>query len=171
MRKIITPEFITKMNEKKRKPLIIKCKNCGKEIFYPRARDYKGNFCSKECKKLWLSKVMKEKWKDQKYKERMLKIRRSPKTAKLIKKRQKEHDLRVMEVARKLEEEGFKVIPIDTTGFPLPDLIAIKGENVRIYGVEVTQGKPEFGKWDLKHPFDDIWWILIKENGKTLIRR
>jgi hypothetical protein len=108
---------------------------------------------------------MKEKWMNPEYKAKMLAVRRSPKVAELIRKRQKEHDLEVMKVMRNLEEEGFRVIPIDTTGFPIPDLIAIKGGNV--YAVEVSsEDHPNFEKWNIEHPFDDIWWVLIRKDGK-----
>jgi len=64
-----------------------------------------------------------------------------------------------------LEKLGYRCIPVGhrTT----PDIIAIKGKDIEVTGVEVEYGKPNYAKYakNAKDYYDDILWIL---RGTTL---
>lgn len=61
--------------------------------------------------------------------------------------------------AKKLESQGYRVIPITHV---IPDIIAIKDN--KVYAIEVESGKtkPNYAKYTdkIKKRFDDIVWII-----------
>jgi hypothetical protein len=71
---------------------------------------------------------------------------------------------RILEEARKLEEQGFRVIPITNV---IPDIIAIK--NGKVFAVEVEYGScPDYTKYDdtrYRQFFDDVMWIIRSPYG------
>jgi hypothetical protein len=59
-----------------------------------------------------------------------------------------------------LEKQGYRVIPLVKV---VPDAIAIKGDNLRVYAVEVERGVKEhidFEKYSQTKCYDDVIWII-----------
>ena len=78
-------------------------------------------------------------------------------------------------VEKKISEfqnEGYRVIPMDE-GYPRPDLILIKGKDVKIYAFEIETKDPSVSKLEKynDHPFyDDIIWFVVKEEYEKRIK-
>ncbi len=79
----------------------------------------------------------------------------------------KKHWTEILVQAKILEKQGYKVVPITNV---IPDIIAIQGDNIRVFAVEVERGKPNHHKYtdDIKKWFDDIIWILLRKTVKII---
>lgn len=82
------------------------------------------------------------------------------------------HKNYVREVIKKLQKEGFRVIPTDSrSGFPEPDLVAIDFENRKVYAIEIeryhnrTHLKYRMNKYSTNKYFDDIMWFIFGKEG------
>ena len=66
---------------------------------------------------------------------------------------------RILKEIPKLEEGGFRCIPI---GKPIPDIIALK--DGKVYAVEVEYGNSDYEKYteETKKYYDDVIWIRRK---------
>jgi len=81
-----------------------------------------------------------------------------------IRSHQTSHAQLIKEQMKILQEQGYRVIPIH--GYIKPDLIAIKGKDVKIFGVEVeVRRAPKYDKYENFQFYDDIIWI-VKEKWK-----
>lgn len=75
------------------------------------------------------------------------------------------HKRAALEQAEELKKGGHRVILLDIPGYPRPDLIAIKGDNIKVYAVEIESGyiPPwKLEKYDDISFYDDIIWVKIK---------
>jgi len=86
----------------------------------------------------------------------------------------KKHDRECLKVMEELAAQGFRVVPVGLTniGYPVPDLVAIRGENIKVFAVEVDTRKPtttKLKKYDGFPFYDDIIWVIsrIKEGEKN----
>lgn len=93
----------------------------------------------------------------------LAKMETDPKYAKLITRRQKNrwkiHDTALKEELAELRRQGFRCVPIGLLRYPKPDIIAIKGDNVQVFAIEVEMSKIDYGKYKGIEDFDDITWI------------
>ena len=67
---------------------------------------------------------------------------------------------RIIDESIKLEEQGYRVIPI---AHVIPDIIAIK--DGKVYAFEVEYGNPNYKKYDKDHYrkyFDEVVWLVRK---------
>jgi hypothetical protein len=100
------------------------------------------------------SRRMKEMWKDQSYRSKVLehlKPHRGDTTSR--------HNEKILKVVNELSAKGYRCIPIHKKR---PDIIALK--DGKVYAVEVTHALPMHNKWDEtdKKYYDDIIWIVVK---------
>lgn len=69
------------------------------------------------------------------------------------------HKKGVMETIQALTEKGFRCIPLIQA--PIPDAIAIRGNNVFAVEYETGVKSADFEKYaKVGHPFDDIIWVI-----------
>jgi AbrB family looped-hinge helix DNA binding protein len=83
----------------------------------------------------------------------------------------KSHGLEVMKVWQSLNSKGFHTIPLVR---PIPDLIAIKGDNLRVFAVEVempyknqTQHDDKMKLYKGASWFDDVMLIVPERRMET----
>lgn len=74
------------------------------------------------------------------------------------------HYNEILSQIKSLEKQGFRCVPV---GKSIPDIIAIKGDNLKVFAVEIETGTnlPNLNKYDItntKKFFDDIIWVFIK---------
>lgn len=105
-----------------------------------------------------LQRTIKQLWKDPSYRQKTIAAIKNGYPNPL-----KHYEL-ILEAKKEMEEQGFRCIPI---GKIVPDLIAIKGDNLKIFAVEVESGKgvPNYNKYDNVSFFDDIIWKVVRKNG------
>lgn len=75
------------------------------------------------------------------------------------------HNKEIEEQSKKLEEQGFRCIPITHV---IPDIIAVKGDNIKVFAVEVEHNRKNHVKKyseNIKSYFDDIIWIILKKEN------
>ena len=79
------------------------------------------------------------------------------------------HTKAIVEEMEKLKEQGFRCIPVHTDAFkPIPDIIAIKDNFVYAVEVEIDDARtPDYNKYSLPHPYDDVIWIIKKRGEKS----
>jgi hypothetical protein len=77
------------------------------------------------------------------------------------------HYEEILRQAKILEKDGFRCIPI---GKVVPDIVAIK--NNQIFAIEVEKGKPKWEKYtdDIRKFYDDIIWIILKEQERKMVK-
>lgn len=77
---------------------------------------------------------------------------------------QQKHYKLILEQTKILEEQGFRCVPITTV---IPDIIAIRGNNV--YAVEVESGHGGiFNRYEnqpIKKYIDDVYWIILRSGS------
>ena len=73
--------------------------------------------------------------------------------------RSKIHDNAVRDELSRLKQQGFRCIPIGLLQYPKPDIIVIKGDNAKVFAVEVELSNIDYGKYENIKDFDDIIWI------------
>ena len=162
------------------------CYICGKAFKkFPSERKYNRKFCSRQCYNRWkdtpeykamVSEKSKKRWADSEYKKRVTrKIWESKhlpanceehgiENSAMIQKNSRElHAKLVLEETKKLEQQGFRAIPLIKV---YPDIIAIK--NGKVYAVEVeaphssSRMTAKYDKYDDIKWYDDILRILYK---------
>ena len=76
------------------------------------------------------------------------------------------HYEEILRQTKELEKQGFRCIPI---GKVIPDIIAIK--NNQIFAIEVEKSTPDWEKYtdDIRKYFDDIIWILLRYNKRKVV--
>ena len=74
------------------------------------------------------------------------------------------HTQEILKQIKIFEEQGFKCILTDFK--PIPDFIAIKGENIKVYAVEVDSGRPRPEKYQNTQIYDDVFWITFHKQKK-----
>lgn len=76
----------------------------------------------------------------------------------------KKHHKEIVEFAKKLKNDGYKVLPLADV---IPDLISIKEGRVKIW--ELENGKPNYKKYEKIEEFSDFWdeleWVLTKQEN------
>jgi hypothetical protein len=79
-----------------------------------------------------------------------------------------QHYEEILRQAKILEEEGFRCIPI---GKVIPDIVAVR--DGKIFAIEVEKGKrPNWNKYtdDIRKFYDDIIWILLRKDKRTVTK-
>lgn len=155
----------------------LKCKECKKEFT---VKDYKCNknkvFCSKECRdKFVKGKTFEELFGKEKAEEIGSRI-----SSKVLGRKNPspdipgcdKHAIKILEQTKILEKQGYRAIPLYKT---FPDIVAIQGDNIKVFAVEVEVEKPKnrmrLNKYDInktKKYYDDIIWIIIKKEKKNV---
>jgi len=150
------------------------CPTCGKTILVTSREKRTKKHCSKECYKLDLknkrvqftcpvcNKVMF-------IPPKLAKVRKTcSRRCAHVKNRlepgnSKKHYKLILEQTKILEEQGFRCFPITKV---VPDIIAVKGQNIQMYAVEVEANNlnPNYNKYtdDVKHYVNDVYWIILK---------
>jgi len=79
------------------------------------------------------------------------------------------HKKRIDEAKCEFEKRGFRAIPLHH-GYPVPDLILVKGTNVRVYAVEIGNFLSVEKSERLLNTkaYDDIVWIIYRKYGKDV---
>lgn len=67
---------------------------------------------------------------------------------------------KILKEVQLLEKRGYTCVPVGHR--VTPDIIAVKGDNIKITAVEVEYGKPNYPKYskEIQQNYDDIIWIL-----------
>jgi hypothetical protein len=131
------------------------CKVCNSLFVYKVS--YPSKFCSKKCS-------------DDFQRGKTLEERYGSEKATIMKRHvngTKMHYEEILEQTKILEKEGFRCIPV---GKVIPDIIAIKNNN--IFAIEVEKGKPHWEKYtdDVRKYFDDIIWILLRDKERKMVK-
>ena len=73
------------------------------------------------------------------------------------------HEKLVLEQIDELTKQGFRCVRLSKA---IPDVIAVKGQNVKVFAVEVERYKARTEKYtdDVRKYYDDILWFIFK-NG------
>jgi len=139
------------------------CEICGREFkFYPSFSA--GRFCSQDCDKISrIGKTFVDLYGPKKAKEIGEKIsNKNKKQGSML------HKLRINNQIISLTKSGFRCIRLD--GRPIPDIIALHGDNIKAYAVEVEQHSGNPTKYVGINDYDDIYWFVYcndKESKKT----
>lgn len=156
---------------------IVKCLVCSKKFY-----THKGKFCSQKCDKEYRKGKPRPLEVRIKIREAQLGQHHSPKTefkkghkfsketVEKIRKARIErgyeswifNDEDILEEVKKLEEQGYKCIPIGLKKFPKPDIIAIKENKIEAFEIQRGEIRGKVvDKYKENKYFDKVNWIKI----------
>jgi len=76
------------------------------------------------------------------------------------------HPKEVSKYIKQFEKKEFRCIRLDER--PIPDFIAIKGENIKAFAIEVQRGAVQSDKYVDIRDYDDIYWIVIMKEKRKI---
>ena len=104
---------------------------------------------------------MKKLWRAPEFREKMKKFR--DENREVFKNEGKRgiemHDDAIDDELDKLIKKGNKAIPVGSCKYPRPDIIVVKGDNIKVFALEVEFGEINMDKYDGVKFYDDIIWI------------
>lgn len=111
-----------------------------------------------------IGKSIRKRWEDPEFKKSMTEklSMANKRTVESHKEGVLKSDQLILEEVKNLSRQGFRAINIGTSTAKRPDIIAIQGNNIKVFAVEVERGTPDYFKYPENSPYDDIIWVLKK---------